>query len=143
MQVLCDAGTLHPAWGNISSLEYLNMSGNALSGCLPDAWSRLNLITLDLNANALNCAPDLSLSGAFGLRKSRATLNTSGRSERQGAWKNSALDQCHSCGLWPPASACCHVYMRGVQVKEGPVLQLINGSLPCGRHIAQTRHTMD
>ena len=54
--LVCDAGTLHPDWASMSSLKELNLSGNALSGCLPDAWSRLTITTLDLNANALNCA---------------------------------------------------------------------------------------
>ena len=57
----CPAGTLAEAWGDITSLQSLDLSHNSISGPLPQAWAgsreapvMQNLTHLDLSYNLLS-----------------------------------------------------------------------------------------
>lgn len=66
------AGTLSPAIGNLSFLQYMLLSGNMLVGAIPSSIGQLNLLTmLDISSNLFTG----SLPATLGLLRSLQSLN--------------------------------------------------------------------
>lgn len=66
------AGTLSPAIGNLSFLQYMQVSGNTLMGAVPSSIGQLNLLTmLDISANSFTGA----LPATLGSLQSLQSLN--------------------------------------------------------------------
>ena len=130
-----NAGTLHPQWADMMSLKWLNLSGNAFSGCLPDAWSGLNLTWLDLNTNALNCArpghPPFGTAcrALLMLRQAIIKLHARGTLHGCNGWLTSCSVSTHSVACGVQLADVSVLTMRGMHVHDVPRMQLSAGGL--------------